>query len=130
MPEEIDWLVDCAPWDGREVSLPSGYQGPAGVTAVKLIKDWVVLDAESESGFTTRKTADLLKDDIIIGANPNNNSIAIILRNYGIDAFRFIDALGMYYHPDDWFNKYKTNPFALIAIRNKMLELKGGGVQF
>lgn len=130
MPEDTDWLEGCVPWDGREASLPAGYQGPAGITAVKLIKEWIILDAESEAGFTTKKTADLQKDDVIIGANPNNKSIAIILNNYGNDAFRFTDANGKYFHPKAWFDQYGTNVFALVAIRNKMMELRGGGVHF
>ena len=116
----------CNKWDGKEASLPAGYQGPAGVTAVKLIKSWEVLDAESDEGFATKKTAELKKGDVILGANPNNNSIARILQTYGSDAFRFTTATGDSLHPKDWFDKYQTNAFTLIAIRDKMLELKRG----
>lgn len=73
MPEDTNWLPQCVPWDGKKALLPI-----------------------SHAGFITKKNAELIPDDIIIGAT-HNNSIDRILWNYGSNAFRFIDVNGNYF---------------------------------
>jgi hypothetical protein len=125
---ETNWLDGCVPWDGIEGKLPTGALMPPKVDVMKLIKSWDVLDAESVEGFRTVKTVALQPDDIIIGCEPNNKSIELILKTYGPDAFRFINAVGQKLGPEAWAKSMGTNPFAVLAISRKN---KGdGGVHF
>jgi len=114
-----DWLEGCVPWDGIEGKLPTGALMPPKVAVLKLIKSWDVLDAETDEGFRTVKSAALQADDAIIGCEPNNNSIRKILSTYGNDAFRFISATGQKLGPEAWAKAYRTNPFAVLAIMRK-----------
>ena len=123
MPEDTDWLAGCKRWSGKQESLPIGYNGPLGISAVGLIKSWDVLDAKSDKGFTTKKTDELRKGDVIIRATPNDNSIALILQHHGSDAFAFTDADRNKLNAKEWFDRYHTNPFEIVAIRNKTQEL-------
>ena len=116
--EVKDWLDGCVPWDGKEEFLPTGALMPPKVNVLRLIKSWEVLrgDGEVVSGL---KTADLLDDDIIIGAEPNKAAIRAILKTYGKDAFWFKDAYGHKFRPDQWAKRYGTNPFVVMAIMRK-----------
>jgi hypothetical protein len=114
-----DWLEGCVPWDGIEGKLPTGALMPPKVEVLKLIKSWDVLDAETDEGFRTVKSAALQSDDAIIGCEPNLNSIRKILATYGNDAFRFISATGQKLGPEAWAKAYGTNPFAVLAIMRK-----------
>ena len=115
MPEN-DWLDDCVPWDGREADLPTGANMPPKVDVLKLIKSWKVLDGESEEGFIEKRRAELLPEDVLIGAVPNKNSIRIILKTYGSRAFEFISAGGKKMGPEQWAATYGTNPFEVLAV--------------
>jgi len=101
---------------------------PPKVNVLKLIKSWDVLDAETDEGFRTVKTLELKADDVIVGCEPNNNSIRKILATYGNDAFRFISAAGQKLGPEAWSKQYGTNPFAVLAIMRK--NQGTGGVHF
>jgi hypothetical protein len=115
----ITMLDDCVAWDGVEAKLPVGSIMPPGVDVLKLIKSYDVLDAESDEGFRTVKASELKPDDVIIGANANNKSIAKIVDTYGMDAFRFIAAGGQQYSLDKWIETFGTNPFEVLAIMKK-----------
>jgi len=116
--EVKDWLDGCVPWDGKEEFLPLGALMPPKVNVLRLIKSWEALRADGNvvSGL---KTADLLPDDIITGAEPNNAAIRAIMRTYDKDAFWFKDAYGKKYRPEQWAKKYHTNPFTVLAIMRK-----------
>ena len=113
--EVKDWLDGCVPWNGKEEYLPTGTLMPPKVQILRLMKSWEALreDGNVVGGL---KTADLLPSDIIIGAEPNNAAIRALMRLYGKDAFWFIDAYGHKFRPDQWVRRYKTNPFAVLAI--------------
>jgi hypothetical protein len=124
MPDNYDWLEGCDNWSGQEASLPAGMNSTASVNVLQLIKSWDVLDASADAGFRTVKLADLKKGDVIVGAEPNNNSIIRILQTFGIDAFRFAppDGHGQM-NAEQWVAAYGTNPFTLLAIMRKRKEL-------
>lgn len=116
IPDEPDWLDACIPWDGIEEKLPTGYQGPPGVDIIKLIRSWKILDAETDEGIREVFARHLKPGDIVIGAKANKNSIREIMRTYGPDAFRFVDAHGEQHNATEWAAIAGTNPFELLAI--------------
>lgn len=115
MPEN-DWLEDCVPWDGREAALPTGALMPPKVDVLKLIFSWKILDGELEAGYVEKKRAEIQPEDVLIGAVPNKNSIRIILKTYGPQAFEFITAGGAKMGPEEWAKTYGTNPFEVLAV--------------
>jgi hypothetical protein len=123
----ISMLNGCVAWNGIEAKLPTGALMPPAVNVLKLIKSWDVLDAESDEGFRTVKTADLKEGDAIIGCKANNNSIARIILTYGADAFRFTAAAGQAFGIKQWIATFGTNPFEVLAIMRKN---KGGKPSF
>lgn len=112
--EGKDWLEGCVPWNGKEKYLPTGALLPPKVNVLRLIKSWDVLRGdEVEKGI---KTAALRPDDIIVAATPNNAAIRALVGTYGEDQFLFTDAYGKRLKPKAWVQKYKTNPFVVLAI--------------
>ena len=124
----VSMLNGCVAWNGIEAKLPTGALMPPAVKVLALIKSWDVLDAESDEGFRTVKAAELKPGDAIIGCKANNNSIARIIKTYGMDAFRFTAANGAAFSVAKWIATFGTNPFEVLAIMRKN---KGeGGVSF
>ena len=115
----ISMLNDCVAWDGIEAKLPVGALMPPKVMITSLIKSWDALDAESDAGFRTVKSAELKPDDAIIGCHANNNSIGRIIATYGPDAFRFTAAAGQAFGIQEWIAQFGTNPFEVLAIMRK-----------
>lgn len=124
----VSMLNGCVAWNGIEAKLPTGALMPPAVKVMALIKSWDVLDAESDEGFRTVKSAEIKPGEAIIGCTANNNSIARIIKTYGMDAFRFTAAGGQAFGVQQWIATFGTNPFEVLAIMRKN---KGdGGVSF
>ena len=116
-----EWL-ECIPWDGMEKSLPLGGKLKVpGLTPEKLVRAWVVLDAEAEEGFRQVKTADLKPDDIIIGAEMSKPALARLAASYGPDFVQIKEANGVLLSWQEWQAKYGTDGLALWAIRDRRL---------
>ena len=114
-----EWL-ECIPWDGMEKSLPLGGKLKVpGLTPEKLVRAWVILDAEAEEGFRQIKTADLKPDDIIIGAEMSKPALARLAASYGPDFVQIKEANGVLLSWQEWQEKYGTDGLALWAVRNK-----------
>ena len=114
-----EWL-ECVPWDGMEKSLPLGGKLKVpGLTPEKLVRAWVVLDAEAEEGCRQVKTADLKPDDIIIGAEMSKPALARLAASYGPDFVQIKEANGVLLSWQEWQAKYGTDGLALWAIRDK-----------
>jgi hypothetical protein len=80
---EIDWN-ECIPFEGEEKDLPLGEQTKIpNFRAIDLVKRWEVLDVESDEGFRLVKTIDLKPNDIVIGAQINENAVKAVVKTYG-----------------------------------------------
>lgn len=113
------WL-ECVPWDGDEAKLPLGGKLPIpGMTPERFVKRWRVLDSESEEGYRTVKSADLSPGDVIIGAEMNKASLAIIAASYGPDFVRLRTAGNQLISWEEWRSQFNTDGLELWALRNK-----------
>lgn len=83
MAEEINWN-ECLPFEGEEKDLPAGEQTKIpNFRAMDLVKRWEVLDVESDEGFRVVKKDELKPNDVIIGAQINENAVKAVMRAYG-----------------------------------------------
>ncbi len=116
---ETEWLP-CLPWSGQEADLPAGgtYKVP-GLTAIKFVKEWEVLDAESEEGSIYVKSKDLKDTDLIIGAVMNEKSINRVVNTYGPNFVTLKDAHGNSKTLMQWYDEHHTDGMELLAIREK-----------
>ncbi len=90
---------------------------------------WKVQDAEEEVGWKLVKASELTAESMIIGVVMNQNTIAEIVAQYGENFIQIRDANGgPFMIPKDWKAKFGTDGVALLALRNKRLELQGPGV--
>jgi hypothetical protein len=76
-----------------------------------------------------KKTGDLTKDDVVIGAVFNQKALNNIVSTYGKDFYQIREANGgPLMTLDQWQIKYNTNGLGLVAIRNMRMKLVGPGV--
>jgi hypothetical protein len=132
MPEEENWLKGLCYYSGPASDLPlGGYTKLSFWRPENAVKVWIVLDAESEKGFVEKKTSELKKEDIIMGCTMNAASIEKIVEMFGRDFYQIRDANGgPLMTLDQWQEKYHSNGLGLVAIRNIIYKLRGGGVHF
>jgi len=99
---EIDWN-ECLPFEGEEKDLPVGEQTKIpNFRAIDLVKRWEILDVESDEGFRLVKTIDLKPNDIVIGAQINENSVNAVVKTYGRRFFVAARADGKGKNLDRW----------------------------
>ena len=66
-----------------------------------------------------------------MGLTMNVKSLEKIVEFYGRDFYQIRDANGgPLMTLDQWQGKYNSNGLGLVAIRNQLLKLHGGGVHF
>ena len=127
-----EWLSGICTYDGPEAELPlGGHSKIPGWYPEKVARSWIVMDAESEEGIREKKTAELSKDDIIVGVNLNPRTLAAILRTYGPKFYLIQSANGgPWLTPDQWREAHGTNGLGLVALRNMRRKISGGGIHF
>ncbi len=132
MPNEENWLQGYCHYDGPASDLPlGGYTKIPNWRPELLVRSWTVLDVDSEEGYIDKKTSELKKTDIIMGLTMNVKSLEKIVEFYGRDFYQIRDANGgPLMTLDQWQNKYHSNGLGLVAIRNQLFKLHGGGVHF
>lgn len=132
MPDEGNWLKGLCRYDGPASELPlGGYTKISNWKPELLVRTWTVLDVDSEEGYVEKKTSELKKTDIIIGLTMNVKSLEKIVEIYGKDFYQIRDANGgPLMTLDKWQAKYNSNGLGLVAIRNQLYKLHGGGVHF
>lgn len=71
----VDWN-ECLKFDGDEKSLPVGIKTKIpGFRAIDLVKRWEVNDPEEDEGYRVVKRSEIGPNDIVIGAQINENSV-------------------------------------------------------
>lgn len=136
--EAMDGLCQ---YEGPGYDLPLGGHSkiPNWFPETGLIKAWAVSDPESDSGFSMKKRAELTKEDTIIGAQVNRNTLAKLIAEYGEDFYTLREANGgplmtlkqwalKFPNPNDPNNDVRG--IALVALRNMRMKLHGMGVHF
>jgi hypothetical protein len=122
-------FLPCIPWTGFEKDLPAGGILPAGIMITDLVRWYIILDAQSDEGFKLVKPDEVTKNMKLINAVINEGSIRAL---GGSDSRRILIT-----DPDggkkltrmQWYNAHcHSDGLALWAIRNKRMELFGGGV--
>ncbi len=89
---------------------------------------WLIGDAEEDSGTRLVRNAELKRDMAIIGVIINQRLVDAVTATYGADWIKIREPNGEMMSLADWKAKFNTDGFALVAIRNKRLELQGTGV--
>jgi hypothetical protein len=124
--DEEAWL-GCLPWDGTEKSLPAGsITVVPNFRAVDLVRRWEILDAEEDEGFREVRSSEIKPDDIIIGAQINENTVARLAGTYG-KAFLAGSPAGMpgvRLDRGQWKERFGTDLFELEALKQKRMGLE------
>ena len=121
-----NWLDGLCEYTGPGHDLPTGgYCKIPNWSPEKIVAAWMTADG------TEKKTSELTKDDIIIGATFNQKALEAIVSTYGKDFFQLREANGgPMLTLDQWQTKYGSNGLGLVAIRNMRMKLVGPGVHF
>lgn len=128
---EENWLEGICTYTGTGADLPTGgYSKIPGWYPEKIVKSWTVIDVNSDEGdIAEKKTKELARGDIIIGATMNTKTLAAIVSTYGPEFYTIRDANGNNLMSlDQWQEQYHSNGLGLVAIRNMRRKLNGGGV--
>lgn len=125
-PAGENWLDGLCEYTGPGHDLPTGgYSKIPNWGPEKIVATWMIADGSE------KKTSELTKDDIIIGATFNQKPLAAIVATYGKDFYQIREANGgPMLTLDQWQIKYGTNGLGLVAIRNMRTKLVGPGVHF
>lgn len=136
--EAMDGLCQ---YEGPGHDLPLGGHSkiPNWFPETGIIKAWAVSDPEADAGHTMKKRSELTKEDTIIGAQVNRNTLAKLVAEYGEDFYLLREANGgPFMTLKQWALKF-PNPsdpnndvrgIALVALRNMRRKLQGPGVKF
>lgn len=89
--------------------------------AIDLVRVWEVLDAQSDEGFKVVKKSELKPDDIIIGAQINENSVNAIMKAYGKRFFvaARADGKGKMLDRWEWKAAFGTDVLELEALKQQ-----------
>jgi hypothetical protein len=133
VPDEgDDWLTGdgICDYSGPGADLPTGgYCKIPNWFPEKIAKSWTVIDSLSDEGdIAEKKTKDLVKGDVIIGATLNQKTLTAIVGTYGRDFYKIKTANGVEMTLDQWQAKYQSNGLGLVAIRNMRRKIGGGGI--
>ncbi|MCK9570249.1 hypothetical protein M0R72_14990 [Candidatus Pacearchaeota archaeon] len=138
---EDDSLDGLCQYEGPGHDLPLGGHSkiPNWFPETGIIKAWAISDPESDAGFSMKKRAELTKEDTIIGAQVNRNTLAKLIAEYGEDFYLLREANGgPFMTLAQWSLKFPnaSDPnndvrgIALVALRNMRIDLNGPGVKF
>ena len=125
-PTGENWLDGLCEYTGPGHDLPlGGFSKIPNWAPEKIVANWMTADGSE------KKTEELAKDDIIIGATFNQKALEAIVSTYGKDFYQIREANGgPLMTLDQWQIKYQTNGLGLVAIRNMRMKLQGSGVHF
>jgi len=125
-PAGENWLDGLCEYTGPGHDLPTGgYSKIPNWAPEKIVSTWMTADGSE------KKSDELTKDDVIVGATFNQKTLDAIVATYGKDFYQIREANGgPMMTLDQWQIKYGTNGLGLVAIRNMRTKLVGPGVHF
>jgi hypothetical protein len=124
-----NWLP-CLEWTGNEKELPlGGWIAIPGMKVSKFVYRWKVADAEEEQGYVLKKSSEIKKDDILIGAVINNKLYEQVIGGYGPNSIRItLPNTTIQVNRMQWRDRFGTDGLELWALRVKRQEFNPGGI--